>query len=36
MLIMVDHETVHVLANTEIEKLTCITKYYRLQKNVIL
>ena len=35
MLIMADHETVHVLANTEIDKLTRLTKYYRLQ-NMIL
>ena len=35
MLIMADHETVQVLANTEIDKLTRITKYFRLQ-NVIL
>jgi hypothetical protein len=35
MLIMADHETVQVLANTVIDKLTRITKYCRLQ-NVIL
>ena len=35
MLIMADHETVQVLANTEIEKCTRIIKYFRLQ-NVIL
>ena len=35
MLIMAGHETVQVLANTEIDKLTRITKYFRLQ-NVIL
>jgi hypothetical protein len=32
---MADHETVQVLANTEIDKLTRIAKYFRLQ-NVIL
>jgi hypothetical protein len=35
MSIMTDYEKVEVLANTEIEKLTRITKYYRLQ-NMIL
>jgi hypothetical protein len=35
MLIMADHETVQVLANTAIDKLTPITKLFRLQ-NVIL
>jgi len=35
MSIMADHETVQMLANTEIEELTRITKYYRLQ-NLIL
>jgi len=35
MSIMADHKTVRVLANTEIEELTRITKYYRLQ-NLIL
>jgi hypothetical protein len=35
MLIMADHETVQVLGNTVIDKLTRITKYFRLQ-NVIL
>jgi hypothetical protein len=35
MLIMADHETVQVLANTEIEKFTRIIKSFRLQ-NVIL
>jgi hypothetical protein len=32
---MADHETVQVLANTEIEKFTRIIKYFRIQ-NVIL
>jgi hypothetical protein len=32
---MADQETVQMLANTEIEKLARITKYFRLQ-NVIL
>jgi hypothetical protein len=31
MLIMVDDEKVEVLANIEIEKLTRLAKYYRLQ-----
>jgi hypothetical protein len=31
MSIMVDDEKVEVLANTEIEKLTRLTKYYRLR-----
>ena len=35
LLIMADHETVQVLANTEIDKLTRITKHFR-QQNVIL
>jgi hypothetical protein len=35
MSIMTDYEKVEVLANTEIEKLTRITKYYLLQ-NMIL
>jgi hypothetical protein len=35
MLIMADHETVQVLANTAIDKLTPVTKLFRLQ-NMIL
>jgi hypothetical protein len=35
MSIMTDDEKVEVLANTEIEKLTRLTKYYRVQ-NMIL
>ena len=35
MSIMTDDEKVEVLANTETEKLTRLTKYYRLQ-NMIL
>jgi predicted nucleic-acid-binding protein len=35
MSIMADDEKVEVLASTEIEKLTRLTKYYRLQ-NMIL
>ena len=35
MLIMAEQETVQVLANTEIDKLTRISKYFRPQ-NVIL
>jgi len=35
MSILADDETVHELVNTAIEKLTRLTKYYRLQ-NVIL
>jgi hypothetical protein len=35
MSIMADDEKVKVLANTEIEKLTRLTKYYRLQNMII-
>jgi hypothetical protein len=35
MSIMTDNEKAEVLANTEIDKLTRLTKYYRLQ-NMIL
>jgi hypothetical protein len=35
MSIMADDEKVKVLANTEIEKLTRLPKYYRLQNMII-
>ena len=32
---MADHETMQVLAKTEIGKLTSMTKYFRLQKVIL-